>query len=602
MNILYLLLFLACFSVSANWSQLSPAVGNLELQTFAKCYAIFVREPLLISHPVVDQIQNSNKTGKEACIELINDINLGTNGELINPNPEKMKILKTFNDLHRDWFGDFSYTSVEGNMESSSLFDPQEPAYYYTRSLFQENKDIRDVLKGNKTLGAIRKKFINSAFIPLNLNNMEEGNSQKGEYPYNFKINNGNSSYLRNIQFGFKAKPRCMGENDPRDCNSFCSDDGTNEDYCDLSRLFSLPQYISASDSEKTLIVKQVSYDLINLENQTSLSSLSYDDVAETGYLFGIKEKSHILNEGTKINGSKDKNSHWFKYGKLQGPGCQINGLDVDVLNCLDRFDLSFDFDLFKTSGGGLIGSFPYQLVNSSDINNSGDGWGKVNRRWSSRLFKDVLCRNLPLIKLQDITELTGIDGATNFTNPPPFMNATSCIQCHYSMDFAARANRNTVFHPSVYVLDDDENQPQYMINQREQLNTPPQDEEMGFWSGIINDYGKTSPKGKLVMRNYHDTSDDQASIINLNVNGVQDFADKLLTTDDFYACVTSRYLKFLTGYEIDINDWPTTDQQTQVHRDFKRFSEELKTSTSEDQYSVKKLIEKIINSPYFMD
>ena len=56
----------------------------------------------------------------------------------------------------------------ELEVNSTLLFDPQEPAYYITRSLFQDNKDVQDILKGDKTISAIRKKFPDHEFLPPN--------------------------------------------------------------------------------------------------------------------------------------------------------------------------------------------------------------------------------------------------------------------------------------------------------------------------------------------------------------------------------------------------------------------------------------------------
>ena len=64
------------------------------------------------------------------------------------------------------------------------LQDPQEPAYFYTRSLFQDGKKAKDILIGNKSLRAVRKKFPDSAFIEDDLSNMIDGFTNFGEHPY----------------------------------------------------------------------------------------------------------------------------------------------------------------------------------------------------------------------------------------------------------------------------------------------------------------------------------------------------------------------------------------------------------------------------------
>ena len=60
-HLLLLSLLISFNSHSQDWSELSPALGNIEIRTFAKCYALFVREPLKHDNPYIDEIINSQE-------------------------------------------------------------------------------------------------------------------------------------------------------------------------------------------------------------------------------------------------------------------------------------------------------------------------------------------------------------------------------------------------------------------------------------------------------------------------------------------------------------------------------------------------------------
>ena len=65
--------------------------------------------------------------------------------------------------------------------------------------------------------------------------------------------------------------------------------------------------------------------------------------------------------------------------------------------------------------------------------------------------------------------------GTNSAEGAPAFQENETCINCHISMDMAARGNRNVVFHPMGWV-DMNTNRyhvPAYMIDQSKHLNIP---------------------------------------------------------------------------------------------------------------------------------
>ena len=112
-------------------------------------------------------------------------------------------------------------------------------------------------------------------------------------------------------------------------------------------------------------------------------------------------------------------------------------------------------------------------------------------------------------------------------------------------------------------------------------------------------------------MRSYNDPGrfglDNSLQVIERNFNGVQGFADALLETDDFYACLASRYFKFLTGYDVDLNnhkDPSNPEESLDKYDEVERLATVLKglQNNENEGADLKNILIQIINSDYFMD
>ena len=64
--------------------------------------------------------------------------------------------------------------------------------------------------------------------------------------------------------------------------------------------------------------------------------------------------------------------------------------------------------NLNMTLGGGFLGSQPYLLLNIGSLPSSSpfktDGALKMHRLWGRAVFKDLLCRDLPVVRVSDVT------------------------------------------------------------------------------------------------------------------------------------------------------------------------------------------------------
>ena len=117
--------------------------------------------------------------------------------------------------------------------------------------------------------------------------------------------------------------------------------------------------------------------------------------------------------------------------------------------------------NITKSFGSGIIGTQPYIMINRiRSIGEVDDGGIKSSRVWSKQVFKEILCRDLPVVQPKDAIALVDSSG----TNPFPFRNSSSCMQCHSSIDpmgwsirdirLNKTGNGQTIFLNSLYFLE----------------------------------------------------------------------------------------------------------------------------------------------------
>ncbi|MFN7685223.1 MAG: hypothetical protein ACK5QT_07415, partial [Oligoflexia bacterium] len=202
--------------------------------------------------------------------------------------------------------------------------------------------------------------------------------------------------------------------------------------------------------------------------------------------------------------------------------------------------------------GVGLLGDPTYQLLNTgAAFGVVPDGGLKNYRRFSETVFKEFLCRDLPVIRPSDVPPAT-IDPAS----PISFNRLRSCQQCHQSMEPMAATVRNFVAARSARVTPT----PNLFVTihglDRRRDGTS------------SSSFAYQEPNGSLVFR------DLEGQLIQQPVQGVTGLAEALVARPDFYACVASRYYQFLTGTQVQLFDpgsptAPSLSEQDLIHVNF---------------------------------
>lgn len=483
------------FSISSSMAQsLLAGMNNPEVLKYVKCYGQFTRERLPDNDPMIANLISGKITATNACMQLLAEANLDiSSGEIKKISGQysvkSMAVLKTFNDLHRNWFTNLNFKTIFYG-PSTDIFDNGEMGYYFTRALFNNAFDFQSILEGDRTLEGIRTS---SAIRPeeyLIQYWAARRVPEKGNIILPYPIGKGNMPCLDNTAL------RCS----------------TKWEWNDLP--------------------------LVSL-----------------GLLVGIRERTSFIS-----------NEFLHQMGK--------------------------DIDLFQSFGGGLIGSHPYQILNANYPAIAGNGGLIVNRRWSKMVFADLLCRDLPVIRIRDA--IPYIDE----TSKLPFKSGESCMSCHSSMDPMANVTRNIVINANSRNAGPSSteflNSFSLGYNYRD-LNWNSETETYDNWPDQITNYHLRPPIGRFYFRNMH------GELINKNLDGIVELANTLLEQPDLYACTAKKYLYFLTGIRTIIYDQgqllqPTFTPIEETHQKFVyQLGQEL-----QQHKDLKKTIKSIIDSPFY--
>lgn len=482
-------------------------IGNREVQIFSKCYHQFTRSPLPSNHDYLASIKNQSKTGAELCIAFLEQISF-SNGELSEITMESQQTLKTFNDLHRSWFPDQSFHAVETQRSLGDFYDSGEPAYFYTRSLFDPNyTDPRKILSGKKRLHAIRVDETDNTF-------------DRSKYylhePRALASTGGGKIMSRLLPFGAVT----------------CDPDNLKELNKNYSDFYKTP----STELATTIRDKKDIVDKNNCVKGPLIDELGVSAVNDLGFINGFEEREILLNEDHYIYSSNFKGHHYqgelrntkiiaeyfplFKYihhdqvcdepffnddddavylpiklnrckdmfsvssnqKQLGDPKINIvnpnletfpyTGEDDDYylfpkdgLNSYSAFNIPKDKSIFNAGitqwdlsgnidtgtsreGAGALGSMSYFILNSNNTIAYYDGYFTVNRRWAQHAISDFLCRDIPVLSAADIVNNTEIMSAQLESAAPGFRGEVSCMTCHVTMDLAARTTRNVKLHP----------------------------------------------------------------------------------------------------------------------------------------------------------
>ncbi len=252
--------------------------------------------------------------------------------------------------------------------------------------------------------------------------------------------------------------------------------------------------------------------------------------------------------------------------------------------------DLNYSFDLYKTLGGGVLGTPIYLMMNyGRELGTPSNGTTRLPRRWSQANLNSFLCATLPALRESDIRNLV-----VN-TSDTPFRKASSCVSCHATLDPMAYTARNVVIGGSNY---NQTNDPANFTKATLLMSTFKQKSpSVAGWPDIpVEGFHTQTPTGRLFFRSA------TGKLVDRNLNSIADLGTAISETEDYYMCAAKRYYAFFTGKEISLYD-RTNPANAELNKALTKsaikdrlFIENLAKNLKNDQ-SIKNMIKAIFSS-----
>lgn len=184
-------------------------------------------------------------------------------------------------------------------------------------------------------------------------------------------------------------------------------------------------------------------------------------------------------------------------------------------------------------AGGGFLGSSLYHQM-QHEGSRDWDGAVMMPRQFGKSFFKDVLCRELPVVRKAD--GLSFIDS----TADAPFRHAGDCVRCHVSMDRLSGLLRN---HQTTPLSQD----PKFHYPDPYPITAP---SNQYLWPVEADgSYKNRPPEGTLYYRGY------DGSLVDVQVDSFAQLGQVLANQEEPYLCFAKRYYHYLTGISVDLGD-----------------------------------------------
>lgn len=244
--------------------------------------------------------------------------------------------------------------------------------------------------------------------------------------------------------------------------------------------------------------------------------------------------------------------------------------------------EFKVDQDIHHSEGGGILGSPLYLLLNLKlETGVMSDGGKRIPRHWVASMFKDFLCRELPVVPL------SYSDQYKKKKSKHTFRKGSSCVQCHATLDTLAGLIRNVQINYSV-----DQGVKNFLQTSHIRAVTkrlPADDSLLGEGH---KDFGYTNPEGRFVFKSSNGILYDR------KVGNFDELGEVIVSTPDLYRCMTKRYLYFLTGVNASMQEDPTAPLIDQYYY---TLNVKLAESLMRHQ-SLQKTILEIVETPAFKD
>ncbi len=317
---------------------------------------------------------------------------------------------------------------------------------------------------------------------------------------------------------------------------------------------------------------------------------------------------SYILTTNQSLKSIRDSNTRYLSNVTFHHPKNQhvmrgqIKGIDIHSPEYEDRDRgpvrqqqaMNGQFNVFEHFGAGILGSQSYLMLNAGErLPYRTTGGQKTMRTLSKNFFSQVLCRELPAVRLDD-----AIENVAPTESNLPYRNGVACMQCHSTIDPFAWATREVYSTIGLGTTTGNDRNDLRAIYVSKFRGTKINDGPVDQWpDNSPADFYKRTPWGKLFYRSHDGTLVDE------EVKGFAELGAALAQQDAPYVCAAKRYFQFFTGVDANVGDIDHILSETELtdkERYYRNFVIKLGQELKEHQ-SLEKMFKRIFSSKAYV-
>lgn len=496
---------------------------------YYRCYSRITGMRVPSDDPQLAAVKNLTLDAIQACLNHLDKAKLNTaNNTTITDSVIGMNVLSHMHLVHSSFFSVRGLNTPVANDNQASvsydLLDPTAPALFYTRAMFTDGIKAETILNGKANLRALRQT-----------NDPTVGAlSRTAKTGFHFALFPENNFLLvgQGLMRGIESLPTL------------------NYKYYSLG--YELPPNPLPAQTGAQLYAAKCASCHNNFESSTV--------------------RNRALATITK---------------KMTAAPHSTLGLTAGEVNLIYMYLQEVRTIKYGDSeGGGFIGTHAYLMKTVDQDSAFRADLSSMPRRWATSVFHDTLCRELPLIRVED-GESFAIP-----TSTIPFRTAKSCTQCHATMDRAASTLRNFQY---------------FTIPQKQgtsaagvlyQMATVDQSPESGWPAVADANYYRRPPKGTLYYR-----TASTGDLVDLSVENIDELGTRLSQQDDFYICLANRYWDYLSGKGVKMNDKKIMDGYSATEKArFQKVKDWGLALKNRPDQSLRWMLEQMLRSPEFAD
>ncbi len=554
-----------------------------EVALFHRCFAQLTQQRASRSDPLLAAVRAGTKTALQACTELLDRARFSADGgtKIQNENdPIAKAVLSSLHQLHRTWSRyDEIFDRGDANNRAGTMawYEDSPVGAYITRALFSPNFDVTSVVKGRDFLQAVRTtmdpphSFNGIPDLTVGRERLwrlgeDHPFAPRGDLlgirsvlrqPIDFFGTGGRFTTLPAvIDFSNLGVPPAATTR-PANINytSSVSVQGplteTDQFAIRLRGTLHIP-----SDGSYTLYLNSEDGGILLLNGERYIARNFGEGSATLTLSAGTHALEVRYRQGSSAVGRLIMSWAGPGFAKQVVPASAFSDLVAEYYTG----SKPYPFEFTGHEGGGFMGSHNYFLTSYIEANPRfiPDGALNVNRSWARAVLSDALCREVPVVREDDVASFVIPDSEV------PFRQAAGCTACHASLDRQAGVIRGLRYSA---VASQIPSTPPSFFGMFGFTMYKPGTSARSVWEDKPDpDYALRDPQGRLFFRNY------RGELIDRTVNSIEELGAQIAEQDDFYACFAKRYYSYFMGIEIPLGDpgdptYPALNQSDLYHK-----------------------------------